>query len=88
MLGLAAVCAGLAASFVDRYANDVAAQVGPLQQVVVARRDLPRGTLVTAAVARTALEQRRVPLRFAPPRSLRAPQEAVGYRTLALARRG
>ena len=71
MLGLAAVCAGLAASIVDRYADDVAAQVGPLQDVVVARRDVPRGTLVTPAVARAVLEQRRVPLRFAPPRSLR-----------------
>jgi pilus assembly protein CpaB len=83
MLGLAAVCAGLAASFVNQYANDVSAQVGPLQPVVVARRDVPHGTLVTPAIARTALEQRRVPLRFAPPRSLRAPRDALGYRTLA-----
>jgi pilus assembly protein CpaB len=83
LLGLAAVCAGLAASLVNQYANDVSAQVGPLQPVVVARRDVPRGTLVTPAIARSALDQRRVPLRFAPPRSLRAPQEALGYRTLA-----
>jgi pilus assembly protein CpaB len=82
MLGLAAVCAGLAASFVDRYADDISAQVGPLQSVVVARRDMPRGTLVTPAVARTGLLQRRVPLRFAPPRSLQAPRQALGYRTL------
>jgi pilus assembly protein CpaB len=83
MLGLAAVCAGIAASSVDRYADEVAAQVGPLQDVVVARRDLPRGTLVTAAVARTALARRRVPLRFVPPGALHAPREAVGYRTLS-----
>ena len=83
MLGLAAVCAGLAASSVDRYADDVAAQVGPLREVVVARRDVPRGTLVTASVADATLARRRVPLRFAPPRALGAPREAVGYRTLA-----
>lgn len=82
MLGLAAVCAGLAASFVDGYADDISAQVGPLRSVVVARRDLPRGTLVTPAIARTGLLQRRVPLRFAPPRSLQAPRQALGYRTL------
>ena len=83
MLGLAAVCAGLAASSVDRYTDDVSAQVGPLREVVVARTDLRRGTLVTAAVARTALELRRVPRRFVPPRSLVAPQQAIGFRTLA-----
>lgn len=83
MLGLAAVCAGLAASSVDRYADDVAAQVGPLQDVVVARRDLPRGTLMTAAVSQSALERLRVPSRFAPPDSLHAPEEAVGFRTLS-----
>ncbi len=83
LLGMAAVCAGLAASSVDRYTDDVAAQVGPLQPVVIARRALARGTLVTPALARAALEHRRVPLRFAPPRSLSAPQQAVGFRTLA-----
>jgi len=83
MLGLAAVCAGLAASAVDRYADEVAAQVGPLRAVVVARRDLPRGALMTASLAGAALEQRRVPSRFAPPRALSAPHEAIGFRALA-----
>jgi pilus assembly protein CpaB len=82
MLALGTVCAGLAASLVNQYANDVSAQVGSLQDVVVASRDVPRGTLVTAAVARRALEQRRVPLRFVPPRSLGSPDEALGFRTL------
>lgn len=82
MLGLAAVCAGLAASLVDQYADDVSAQIGPLQPVVVAQRDIPRGTLVTPGIAPTVFAQRRVPLRFAPPRSLREPREALGYRTL------
>ena len=82
MLALGTVCAGLAASLVNQYANDVSAQIGPLQEVVVARQDVARGTLVTPAVARTVLEQRRVPVRFAPRRSLGSPREALGYRTL------
>ena len=82
LLGAAAVCAGLAVSLVNQYANDVSAQVGPLQQVVVARRDVGRGTLITSAVARAALAHRRVPLRFVPPRALRGAGEAVGYRAL------
>jgi pilus assembly protein CpaB len=82
MIGLAAMCAGLAASLVAQYANEVSAQVGPLRHVLVARSALPRGAPVTPAVARDAFVQRRVPLRFAPPRTLQAPDEAVGYRTL------
>ena len=82
MLGLSAVCAGLAASSVDRYADDVAAQVGPLQPVVVVARPLPRGTLITPALAARGLAQRRVPLRFSPPGVLHGPREALGYRTL------
>src|SRR4051794_21442441 len=82
LLGLAAVCAALAASSVDRYADDVAAQVGPLQPVLVAARDLPRGTLITPGVARAALVVRRVPLRFAPRRPLHDPRRALGYRAL------
>jgi pilus assembly protein CpaB len=82
MLGLAVICAGLAASSVDRYADDVAAQVGPLRPVVVARRDLPRGTLITSATARYSLALRHVPMRFAPPNALHAPGQAAGYRTL------
>jgi pilus assembly protein CpaB len=82
LIGLAAVSAGLAASLVHDYANDVATQIGPLQQVVVARADVARGTLVTPVVARRLLVLRRVPLRFVPPRSLRHPREALGYQTL------
>ena len=82
ILGLAATCGGLAASSVDRYADDVAAQVGPLRPVVVASRDLPRGTLINALTARDSLALRRVPARFAPAAALHAPGQAVGYRTL------
>ena len=82
ILGLAAICAGLAASSVDRYADDVAAQVGPLRPVVVASRDLPRGTLIGVTTARNNLALRQVPARFAPASALQMPTQAVGYRTL------
>jgi len=83
MLGAAAVCAGLAVSTVDRYADEVTAQVGPLVPVVVARRDVERGTLVTPGLARAALARRLVPARFAPPSALGSVADAVGFRTLA-----
>ena len=43
MLGGAAVCAGLAASAVNSYTNDIRAQVGPLVPVVVARTEITQG---------------------------------------------
>jgi pilus assembly protein CpaB len=82
MLSSAAVCAGLAGSAAERHAADVSAQVGPLVPVLVAAADLPRGALITPALARNRLSRRRVPVRFAPPRALRSPHEALGYRTL------
>jgi len=88
LLGLSAICAGLAASSVDRYADDVAAQIGPLQPVIVAARDLPRDTLITPALARAGFAERRVPLRFSPPGVLHDLREAVGYRTLTALRAG
>ena len=59
MLGASAVCAGLAVSAVDRYAGEIESQVGPLVPVVVAARDIPRGSIITPArrirvVGRTA----------------------------------
>ena len=87
LLGAAAACAGLAASSVNRYANDVSAQVGPLVTVVVAREELKRGTMLTADTAR-GLEVRRVPARYAPPQALTAISDAVGYRLTAGLHRG
>jgi pilus assembly protein CpaB len=78
MLGASAICAGLAVSAVDRYADEVESQVGPLVPVVVAARDVPRGSILTPAVASASLAQRQVPRRFAPPGALNARADAVG----------
>jgi pilus assembly protein CpaB len=79
MLGASAVCAGLAVSAADRYAGEVESQVGPLVPVVVAARDIPRGGIITPAVASASLAERQVPKRFAPPGALSAPGRAVGF---------
>ena len=79
MLGASAICAGLAVSAVDRYAGEVESHVGPLVPVVVAARDIPRGSSITPAVASASLAGRQVPQRFAPPGALRARADAVGF---------
>jgi pilus assembly protein CpaB len=78
MLGASAVCAGLAVSALDRYTDDVNAQVGPLVPVVIAARDVPPGQLVTPLLAARSLAERQVPERFAPPAALRSRAQAVG----------
>src|SRR3989442_7085093 len=88
MLGGAAVCAGLAASAVTSYTNDIRAQVGPLVPVVVARTEIAQGKLLTSGGARTYLSTRRVPARFVPPSALRLAREAIGYRALTTIRAG
>jgi pilus assembly protein CpaB len=80
LLGAAGICAGLAASSVSRYTNDVRAQVGPLVPVVLARADLARGTAITPNTAARALEVRRVPARYAPAQAVSSTSAAVGYR--------
>jgi pilus assembly protein CpaB len=82
LLGLSAVCAGLAASLVSGYTRDVRAQVGPLVPALVARKEIPRGRLLTAAGAPAYLSERRVPARFAPPHSFRFVREAIGLHAL------
>jgi pilus assembly protein CpaB len=66
-LGAAAACAGLAASAVSRYTNDVRAQAGPLVPVVVASRDIAPGGPITAGVVTSRL----VPERYVPPDAAR-----------------
>ena len=79
MLGASAICAGLAVSAVDRYAGEVESHVGPLVPVLVAARDIPRGGIITPAVASTSMAERQVPKRFAPPGALSGRADAVGF---------
>jgi pilus assembly protein CpaB len=83
LLGLSAVCAGLAVSLVNGYARDIRAQVGPLVPVVVVTKDLPRATVITPRIARGHLAERSVPVRFVPPGSLRSANSTLGLRVLA-----
>jgi pilus assembly protein CpaB len=80
LVGLSAVCAGAAVSLVNRYASDVRAQMGPLAPVVVATKELPRGLLVTPRTVLERLAERRVPVRYVPPDSLRSTRDALGLR--------
>jgi Flp pilus assembly protein CpaB len=88
LLGASAACAGLAASLVNGYANDVRSQIGPLAPVVVAGKDIPHGRLFTAGNVPTLLTVRRVPVRFVPPAALSSPLDAIGLRTAIEVERG
>jgi pilus assembly protein CpaB len=88
LLGTAAACAGVAASSVSRYTNDVRAQVGPRVSVLQARARLEAGSGITAAIAARALAPRSVPVRYVPPDALTAPSDAVGYHLATNLERG
>ncbi len=74
----AALCAGLAAAAAGGARSDLASQLGPLQEVVVASAPLPAQRAISARAAGRALELRRIPERFVPPGALGAPAQAVG----------
>jgi pilus assembly protein CpaB len=80
LLGAAAVCAGAAASIVNRYSSRVRAQVGPPVRVLLADRAIPRGKLITARDARLYMRAGEVPERFAQPDALRYGEETIGLR--------
>jgi pilus assembly protein CpaB len=82
MLGLSAVCAGLAVSLVRDHAQEVRAQVGPLVPVLVARSDIARGKTVTPANASHYVWERSVPSRFVPPGSFRSRADVIGLKAL------
>jgi pilus assembly protein CpaB len=82
MLGLSAICAGLAVSLVRDYSNEVRAQVGPLVPVAIARTEIARGKTVTPANASAYVWERRVPERFVPPGSFRGASDVIGLRAL------
>jgi pilus assembly protein CpaB len=79
LLSVALASGGLAASQVRERERSVAAQVGPAVPVLVAARDLPAGSRVSAR----ALALRRVPARFVPPDSLASAAGVVGLRSIA-----
>jgi pilus assembly protein CpaB len=79
LLSLALASGGLAASLVRARERAVERRVGPLVQVLVARRDLPAGHELSAA----DLASRHVPGRYVPPDAVASAGEASGLRTAA-----
>ena len=74
---LAVAAAAVAAAMADGYGSSIARSYGPLRRVVVARRPLPAGRPIGPA-AMSALEVRRVPVRFVPPGTLGQADQAMG----------
>jgi Flp pilus assembly protein CpaB len=75
---LALVAAALAAGIADGYGSSVARSYGPLRSVVVVARGLDAGKPLMPEQVSSALEPRRVPIRFVPPGALEAPEDALG----------
>jgi Flp pilus assembly protein CpaB len=75
--------AAIAATIADGYGQSVARGYGELRPVLVAGADLRAGQSIDPNLATSALEVRRVPVRFVPPGALRAPAEAVGLAPVA-----
>jgi len=80
LLGLALVLGGLAASDVARRESALRAELAPLVDVVVARRDLSAGRRIAPA----DLARRPVPARFAPAGAAGAPPELLAGGRLAV----
>ena len=76
LLGLALALGGLAATDVSRRERALRRQVGPLTEVVVARRALDAGT----AIKLEDLGLRRLPARYAPPGAPAFAGELAGHR--------
>jgi Flp pilus assembly protein CpaB len=74
----AAVAAVAAATIADGYGASVARGYGALRPVVVAGAALDAGKAIAPRQASSALELRRVPVRFIPPGALQSPAEAIG----------
>jgi pilus assembly protein CpaB len=77
LLSLALASGGLAASLVHSRERAVERRVGPLVDVLVARKDLPAGHELDAA----DLAAREVPGRYVPPDAISTEAEASGLRT-------
>jgi Flp pilus assembly protein CpaB len=84
LLAMVAVfCALLSAAAASRRDDSIDAQLGELRTVIVLETGLERGTPLTKAVARRALGESQVPVRFLPPDHLADPALAVGSRLVA-----
>ncbi|MFL5902111.1 MAG: hypothetical protein ACJ75S_13065 [Solirubrobacterales bacterium] len=77
-LVLALLAAAVAAALADGYGSSVARGYGPLRPVVVLTRVLRPGRPLGPEELATALEVRRVPMRFVPPGALVSPGDALG----------
>jgi Flp pilus assembly protein CpaB len=77
--GVAALFAAVAAATIaDGYGKSVAHGYGELRPVLIVGSGLRAGKAIDPGLASSALEVRRVPVRFVPPGALRAPAEAIG----------
>jgi Flp pilus assembly protein CpaB len=74
----ALACAALSAGLAGGYRSDIAAQLGPLRPVVVAREPLPADRVLTPDAVGRSLGVRRIPERFVPPGALALPADALG----------
>jgi Flp pilus assembly protein CpaB len=74
----ALACAALSAGLAGGYRSEVAAQLGPLRPVVIAREPLPAGRALEPEDVARSLEVRRMPERFVPPGALAVPGDALG----------
>jgi Flp pilus assembly protein CpaB len=75
---LALAAAALAAGIADGYGSSVTRGYGPLRSVAIAVRGLDAGEPLLSEEVSSALESRRVPVRFVPPGALEAPEDALG----------
>ena len=82
-LVLALAAAALAAGIADGYGSRVAQGYGRLRTVVISSRELDAGKALRPVDVAEGLELRRVPVRFAPPGTLEAPEEALGLAPVA-----
>jgi Flp pilus assembly protein CpaB len=74
----ALAAAGIAAGIANGYGSSIAREYGPLRPVVVLGADLPADELIGPKELSSALEVRRVPVRFVPPGALATPGDALG----------
>jgi pilus assembly protein CpaB len=75
---LALAAAAIAAGIANGYGSSIAQGYGPLRPVVVLGEALPAGEPIGPKKLSSALEVRRVPVRFVPPGALAAPGDALG----------